>query len=185
MNVYSIFNIPRGYSFMYIFNDIKCFYYYCRISSSRHYIYLFVNVTFITTNNCTFKSSILEYCCLANLTVAISFFFSVFSPTVMTVVWAAEFSHWAEFSWHRRVSHHVTSPDKQQAPLHHSRVPAPLPGHQLREVPLEARIHEWLLFIENEDVSLSWKWPYLPPIQIAFLHNKTWKLLICFVRQTH
>lgn len=78
MNVYSIFNIPRGYSFMYIFNDIKCFYYYCRISSSRHYIYLFVNVTFITTNNCTFKSSILEYCCLADLTVAISFFFCIF-----------------------------------------------------------------------------------------------------------
>lgn len=87
------------------------------------------------------------------------------------------------------VSHHVTSPHIKQVPLHHSRVPTPLPGHQLREVPLEARIHDWLLFIETEDVFLSLKWSYLPPVvnQIAFLHNETWKILIVFniaVRQT-
>lgn len=65
----------------------------------------------------------------------------------------------------------------QQAPLHHSRVPAPLPGHQLREVPLEVRIHEWLLFVENEHLSLSLK---SSATRIAFLHNETWKLLILF-----
>lgn len=58
---------------------------------------------------------------------------------VSAVVFVAEFEHRGEVSLNiAGVSHHVTSPHIQQAALHHSRVPAPLPGHQLRDVPLEA-----------------------------------------------
>lgn len=138
---------------------------------------LIVNVTFIMTYVCTLKSGTVEY--------LQDFPYSSVCCSVCSRIWTRGWDQLTSVC----VSHHVTSPHIQQAPLHHSRVPAPLPGHQLQEVPLEARIHDWLLLIENKDVSLSLKWPYLPPVvtQIAFFRNETWKLLIVsgvVVRQT-
>lgn len=68
-----------------------------------------------------------------------------------------------------RVSHHVPSPHIQPAALHHSRVPAPLPGHQLREVALEARIHDRSLFLEKRRRVFT---------IVVVQQNKSWLLVI-------